>query len=344
MELFDQKVDRFLKKQMSDEEERAFKYELSGNPEKLARAKSIALAIKQMKNSAKDKDKEVAKSISEMDEKSFSDVVSGKYEIEFDERTSKFLKGKMGKEEEQLYFEEIKRSPEKLSRAKIIALAISQMKSHQKERDKEIMEAIQEMDLFTFKIIITLIIQGKEPSTIKTILKKYTQPRVAASIAARSEPAPKRPRYIFLKWTMGIAASVLIMFGVGFGFHQYDVYQTKKWGNEYGEFFYDMQMVSRGSATDSIVIHQLTSKFQNIQKGDSLSEATKFLAEVYSASFSGKYSAYKEYDIYITWNLAIAYLKQGNKKEAKIILKKLISEYADTPIGKKADELLQKIQ
>jgi Tfp pilus assembly protein PilF len=56
------------------------------------------------------------------------------------------------------------------------------------------------------------------------------------------------------------------------------------------------------------------------------------------------YNDYTDYSSEIGWNLAIAYLKDNNKKDAKVMLEKLISSSEDSSaIHSKAKELLEKL-
>ncbi len=302
-ELFDHEVERFLRKEMSAEEETAFKRELASDPQKLSRAKAIAFAIKQMKNSAKANDTCVVKNIKDTDENTYKKIVSGEFELKFDDRVNLYLKSQMSKKEEQEFLKELAASPELLLRAKAIAFAVSQMKGHGKEHDEKIIEAIKKIPMKDLK---------------KLIPKLVTQHKV-------------------LRWCIGVAASFLILFG---GFHLYDINHTKGLGNSYGNVFNSQQMLSR-SVSDTIVTSKLATMFSYVQKGDSLSVAIDFLSKAYEAD--GKYSIYKDYNDCISWNLAIAYLKDGNKKKAKKILERIPLEYPDTPLATKAKELLEEL-
>lgn len=302
-ELFDHEVERFLRKEMSAEEETAFKRELASDPQKLSRAKAIAFAIKQMKNSAKANDTCVVKNIKDTDENTYKKIVSGEFELKFDDRVNLYLKSQMSKKEEQEFLKELAASPELLLRAKAIAFAVSQMKGHGKEHDEKIIEAIKKIPMKDLK---------------KLIPKLVTQHKV-------------------LRWCIGVAASFLILFG---GFHLYDINHTEGLGNSYGNVFNSQQMLSR-SVSDTIVTSKLATMFSYVQKGDSLSVAIDFLSKAYEAD--GKYSIYKDYNDCISWNLAIAYLKDGNKKKAKKILERIPLEYPDTPLATKAKELLEEL-
>lgn len=318
-ELFDHEVERFLKKEMSSEEETAFKKELASDPQKLSRAKAIAFAIKQMKNSAKVKDDRVVKNIKDTDENTYKKIVLGEFEEEFDEKVNLYLKSQMNEKEEQEFFKELAASLELLQRAKAIAFAVSQMKGNWKEHDEKIIEAIRKIPMEDLKRLI--------PTPVGT----------DTAVAASVKPGIVGKKYKVLRWSIGIAASVLILFG---GFHLYDINYTKGLGNSYSNIFNSQQMLSR-SASDTVVTSKLSTMFSYVQKGDSLSVAIDFLSKAYEAD--GEYAIYKDFNDCISWNLAIAYLKDGDKKKAKNILEKIPVKYPDTPLAAKAKELLEKL-
>jgi hypothetical protein len=57
------------------------------------------------------------------------------------------------------------------------------------------------------------------------------------------------------------------------------------------------------------------------------------------------YNDYTDYSAEIGWNLAIAYLKDNNKKDALAVLAKMATLYeADNVMGKQVRELQQKIE
>ena len=70
-ELFDAKVDKYLRNQMTAEEEREFMSELSLDAEKRTRAKITALMVTTMQKEGMKQDQNIVDSIRQMDEKSF---------------------------------------------------------------------------------------------------------------------------------------------------------------------------------------------------------------------------------------------------------------------------------
>lgn len=74
MEKFDEQLDKFLRHQMSAEEEELFISELENKPELMERAQTIALAISEIQNVASEKEQEILQEIKRLDEKEFKTV------------------------------------------------------------------------------------------------------------------------------------------------------------------------------------------------------------------------------------------------------------------------------
>lgn len=311
-ELFDQKVERFLKKQMSPDEERSFKEELSSDPEKLARAKVLALAVKEMKSSQSAKDQKVVNAVANTDNESLERMADGSFMADFDEKVETFLKGLMSKEEEKSFFAQLNSNSELKDRAKVMALAIERMQKEGYEKDQAIVDKIKSTDMDTLRKIA------------------YPKARVVPLI-----------RYF------AIAASILLFAGF-FGVYQYDTYQTKATYGDFAEYTSTLNssLTARSQETlsDSIVIQELNSLFTLVQKGDSIDYAINQLSIYSNYQEIEDNEVYKDNSAYIDWNLAMAYLQKGEKKDAKRVLGKLISEHKGQPIADKAQNVLDKLQ
>ena len=315
-ELFDQKVERFLKKQMSPDEERSFKEELSSDPEKLARAKVLALAVKEMKSSQSAKDQKVVNAVANTDNESLERMADGSFMADFDEKVETFLKGLMSKEEEKSFFAQLNSNSELKDRAKVMALAIERMQKEGYEKDQAIVDKIKSTDMDT--------------------LKKIAYPK-----------KPKVVRMIPIRRYFAIAASILLLAGF-FGVYQYDTYQTKATYGDFAEYTSTLNssLTARSQETlsDSIVIQELNSLFTLVQKGDSIDYAINQLSIYSNYQEIEDNEVYKDNSAYIDWNLAMAYLQKGEKKDAKRVLGKLISEHKGQPIADKAQNVLDKLQ
>ncbi len=144
-------------------------------------------------------------------------------------------------------------------------------------------------------------------------------------------------------WWMSIAASLIIIFTVGY--HFYDRSQTIALGQQYAYVFStETESLIRGEE-DEDVANQLTALFDNAANGKDLDNTIKQLEELWKLSQSDVYNEYTNYAPIIGWNLAIAFLQNNDKIAAKTILNQLIEVECDnqTVIKEKAIELKGKI-
>ena len=143
-------------------------------------------------------------------------------------------------------------------------------------------------------------------------------------------------------WWMSIAASLVIIFTVGY--HFYDRSQTIGLGQQYAYVFStETETLIRGEE-DEDVANKLSVLFDNAANGKDLDNTIKELEELWALAQSDTYNDYTTYEPYIGWNLAIAYLRNNEKKEAKSVLKQMQLDYPEgTTIGDKVAELLKEL-
>ncbi len=143
-------------------------------------------------------------------------------------------------------------------------------------------------------------------------------------------------------WWMSIAASLVIIFTVGY--HFYDRSQTIGLGQQYAYVFStEAESLIRGEE-DEDVANKLNVLFDNAADGKDLDNTIKQLDELWALSKSDTYNGYTTYEPYIGWNLAIAHLRNNDKKEAKSVLKQMQLNYPEgTAMGNKIVELLNKL-
>lgn len=143
-------------------------------------------------------------------------------------------------------------------------------------------------------------------------------------------------------WWMSIAASLVIIFTVGY--HFYDRSQTIALGQQYAYVFSsETESLIRGEEDDDIA-NKLNVLFDNAANGKDLDNTISQLEELWALAQSDTYNDYITYEPYIGWNLAIAYLRNNDKKNARIVLLALRNENdAESAIGKKIEELLNNL-
>lgn len=143
-------------------------------------------------------------------------------------------------------------------------------------------------------------------------------------------------------WWMSIAASLIIIFTVGY--HFYDRSQTIALGQQYAYVFStETESLIRGEE-DEDVANKLNVLFDNAANGKDLDNTISQLEELWALAQSDTYNDYTTYEPYIGWNLAIAYLRNNDKKEARKVLEELqkISP-TGTEYGDKILELREKL-
>lgn len=158
--------------------------------------------------------------------------------------------------------------------------------------------------------------------------------KAVAQNARRAKVVP-----IMAKW-LSMAASIALIIWAGFGYNDY--HKTTSLGNQYGDVF-ESSHLTRGAETSKAEV-KLTDLYKNIKEKKDLDNTIHELELCWELSRQKTYNDYTDYAPEIGWNLAIGYLKDNDKKKAKLVLEQLTDIVpSGTSIGDKARELLQKI-
>ena len=158
--------------------------------------------------------------------------------------------------------------------------------------------------------------------------------RLVEQMKASSEKKASPVRWI------SIAASFAFILTVGY--HIYDYSATTGLGREYASAFPTSSII-RGEE-DKDVSETLTALFDNVANGQDLDNTIEQLEKMWTLSQSDTYNGYTTYEPYIGWNLAIAHLRNHDKKEARNVLEELQKIYpTGTGFGDKIFELRAKL-
>lgn len=142
-----------------------------------------------------------------------------------------------------------------------------------------------------------------------------------------------------VKW-ISIAASFALVLTTGY--HIYDYNRIGSLGAEYAMAF-PVSEIIRGEE-DEDVAQTLTELFDNVTNGENLECTISRLSKLWTLSQSDTYNEYTTYAPYIGWNLAIAYLRNHDKKEAKQMLKQIQLKYSkETAMVEMVDGLINKL-
>lgn len=133
---------------------------------------------------------------------------------------------------------------------------------------------------------------------------------------------PKKTLSFYYKWISVAACIGLVIFGA---FRWYDYNITTNLGIKYANEFPYESVIQRGE-TNNKIENELTLLFDNVIHKKNLRETNKRLAELWEIANSDTYNDYTEYSSYIGWYLAIGYLENYKKQQAKEVLIKLKEE------------------
>lgn len=236
------------------------------------------------------------------------------YEL-FDEQVDRFLRHQMTAEEEHEFRTQLASNPDLKRRAQLTALMIKEMQAVGREQDHEIVAEVKGMSEAEF--------------------------RQAAGLKPKLRVRRFWPQ--FVKYAAAACVTGFLIVG---GYKYYDFRQTVSLGDsQYMAYVQDIsdEAFMRGT-NDDAVIDKLLPLFDNVRDGKDLKQTIAQLEPLYEQSHNEE-SPYSEFDNDIAWNLAIAYLKDGDKKKPVPILEYMIEhnkEYQE--IYQPAQDLLDQIK
>ena len=229
-----------------------------------------------------------------------------------DERIVNYLKGRMTAEEEHAFIEEHKTNPEFKSKAVAMARMVKGMKEVGKQIDEE----------------TTNSILASNQSEIEDMAKNVSRGRRKGKVVSLRKAA---------SW-LSMAASVALIVWAGIGYKDYR--QTTSLGEQYATTF-SFDQLTRGAGEHSEAEVKLAKLFENIANKTDLDKTLHDLSLCWELSAQETYNDYTDFAPEIGWNLAIGYLKNNKRKQAKATLEKLMEVAPEsTAIGEKTRELL----
>ena len=223
------------------------------------------------------------------------------------ERIEKFFRDQMTPEENDAFLKDLKDDKELRDEAQMMALMIKEMKEEQARRCAKLTEDVM----------------ADQPAAAA----KVTEPEEPAVAAAAKHGG-------FIRWSLSIAAMFILIFGATWLLNRPS--DTDKLFNEYYTA-YTIQGTPRGG--DSDVETQLATLFNLVGTAEDMTPVINELQSIYDA-IDSEY----EYSLYaddITWYLALAYLKNGEKERTMSLLDR---EFLNKNISIPAKELYDKLK
>ena len=226
-----------------------------------------------------------------------------------DERITKYLQGKMSKEEEIVFLQELEADADFKKRAIAIAHLAKGMSNVGKEMDKEVADAFRLADI----------------DSVKRIAEDTTQYRNAATVV------PMR------KWITRLSIAACLIGVVFAGIKYNDYVQTTSLGKQYASAWEE----NRFRSGDDSVQKELFQLNKNVVNGNALDASIERLHMLWNLSKMNIPNDYSDFKREIGWDLATAYLKDNNKANALEVLKELTAMYPD---DSKVKDLLKKVE
>lgn len=253
--------------------------------------------------------------------------------LEEDERIVSFLKGQMSAEEESKFMAELNGNPELKEKAIVTARLIKGLKEVGSMRDRDMIGA------FLASSEQSVNYAAKEALRIEEAAYVMNASNMSSEVpaASRANVVPVRRA---AKW-LSVAASLVFIVWFGIDYIQYRT--TTGLGEQYGNEF-ESGMIVRGTESQSEASKKLEKLFADVKQDKNLDDAIHELSLCWEISQMETYNDYTDYSAEIGWNLAIAHLKDNDRKSAKKVLEKLIENTEKgSAVNKKAKELLEKL-
>lgn len=324
----DDRIVAYLKGQMTVEEELQFMKELEDNSDLKEKAIMTARLVKGLKQVGTEQDKDI----------------KGVFLASREEGIETAIKQAFQMKEEKVSDDIIERA-NRMEKAAIHLATVMGIKIPDNADHMEAAAEIIEMFATSYtnyerqKPAAAMVGMPDDDELQKSAADNVSTPEVNIS------PEQKKSRPIPIRrvssW-LAIAASLVGVVWLGIGYNNYR--HTTGLGEEFGNSF-SSSMIVRGADAPSKAENKLERLFSDVQENKNIANTIHELSLCWEISQMETYNDYTEYSPEIGWHLAIAYLKDNNKKGAVRVLEQIVaSTEKGSAISDKAKELLLKIK
>lgn len=308
----DDRIVAYLKGQMSAEEELSFLKELENNPELKEKAIVMARLVKGLKQVGSEQDKDILGAFLKSSEQSIESVAKDTIRIsnnELIERANRMEKAAV-------------------HLATVLGIKLPET-DNQMEAITEIMENYA-ADFERERSVAAAIGISDDDEREISAATKDDGPNEDVTTTNQNESKIIPIRKVS-SW-LAVAASVLCIVWLGLTYNSYK--NTTALGNEYCSYVRGQEILSE----------KLQGLFSDVQENNNIDVAIHELSLCWELSKMDIKNDYSNHSAEIGWYLAIAHLKNNDKKEAKAVLENLISiTEKGSEINEKAKELMEKL-
>ena len=208
-----------------------------------------------------------------------------------DERIERFLRDEMNEQEAKEFRAELKTNPLLAERAEALAVLIKSIRQVGQKHDERIKQSV-------------------------------------LNSSVQKERIPERRTYKLYMNVVALAASVLLLVGIAdFFMARQRTQELALSSMQYAPQFEATDGAFKGGEEDSVLVADLQQTFEDIRNDVQLDRSIEHLSELFSLACSEKVNPYTDYADYIGYNLAIAYLKDNDRREARKVLVRLVELY-----------------
>lgn len=332
----DDRIVAYLKGQMSAEEEQQFLKDLENDPELKERAIIMARLVKGLKEVGAEQDRDFQSAF----------LASSEQEVET------AIKDALQKED-SISSPEVAAAEASFYEQGVIAAL---RRSDQTTREIEVLRELTQREFEQIELIIQRefeqlrLLTHREFEDIGLLIQeeakesRQTQTQEQAQIESIDQPKSKQKTLRGTAKWLSIAASLICIVWLGLTYNSYK--NTTGLGNQYDNV---IEKISRSQETEAD--KNLRGLFSNVMENKNIDDAIHKLSMYWEISMMDTPNDYSDHSSEIGWNLAIAHLKNNDKKEAKAVLEKLIpisekeSKVNENAIliNEKAKELMEKL-
>jgi len=364
---FDKLLDSYLKLRLTPEEEQRFWDQLDSDPRLMERARDIAFtAINANVFSPEQKDKAYMLVYYPAVQETLGDQKREPALEEFDEQLAAFLKQQMTAEQEAAFKEKLLADEALMKRAKVVALMIQQMNVVNQEVNEDYVSIIKAMNKNEYRVAAELVEHepalysrvgayyddpNEEEARLKELLKngidKEAYDRLKRSRYWINDPETEKIKKFPWKIIKVAAACLLCLFLIG----GIKFYRTKQYNETialaetYANAVTDVTIMDAPRYDQSDVsVDEVNRLINNVETDKDLKETASQLAKLYRDAMSMEGGVIKRNQAAIGWNAAVAYLKLGDHRHARSIVRSMTENCSDPRYLPKAKELLKALE
>ena len=245
------------------------------------------------------------------------------------ERIERFLREQMTQEEQDAFMRDLETDEDLRKEAQLTALLFNDLQERQEAHDAEIIEEV--------------VAYKEEQIALEEAYYNISPPDTRSASSSDFETDSDSNIVKWIIWSVGIVAVFLIILGIDWHRRKTAYEQQQTYIALADKYIAQTpKVVFRGGNNEQE--QELERLFTQVRTSSDMSAVIARLETIYQNMNSEYVYHVNGNDIRITWFLALAYLKDGQKEKATELLNVIIKDDKGTYLKKQAEELLKDIK